>query len=138
MSLKEAAKKYVIKFMFVIVSGIMLFFSGIESAEVASLPTTSQINRMQELTPLYKSYKLEQDSGTVDKSLSFGDYIETNPEYGKVYNGIEFSARKSSGKKIEILGKDKKNDQLIFYDDSTTPALDWFKGSKKPKPDITP
>jgi len=139
MSLKEAVKKSVVViFALLVVSVFMLRFSGIESVDVASLPTTSQINRMQELMPLYKAYKLEQKAGPVDKSMSFGDYIESNPEYEKVYNGIEISARESSDQKIEILAKAEKTGELILYDISTTPALDWFKGSKKPKPDVTP
>ncbi|NCU26872.1 hypothetical protein EOM86_09160 [Candidatus Nomurabacteria bacterium] len=46
MSLKETVKKYTTKAFLVLVSVILLLINGMQQAEMASLPTTSQINRM--------------------------------------------------------------------------------------------
>lgn len=138
MSLKETVKKYTIKFLLVVVSGFLLLINGIQPAEMASLPTTSQINRMQELTPLYQAYKLEQEDGAIEKNMSFDDYVDRNPEYKKIYKGVNLFGRDSSGRKIEIWGEEENSNQLILYDDSITSDLDWFKGSKKPKPEMFP
>jgi hypothetical protein len=134
MSLKETVKKYTIKFFLVVISGFLLLLNAMQPAEMASLPTTSQINRMQELTPLYQAYKLELEAGTIEKILSFDNYVDRNPEYKKVYKGVNLFGRDSSNNRIEIMGEEENSNQLILYDDSTTPDLDWFKSSKRPKP----
>lgn len=136
MSLKETVKKYTSKAFLVLVSVILLFINGMQQAEMASLPTTSQINRMQELAPLYQAYKLEQEYGAIEKNMSFDGYVDRNPEYNKVYKGVNLFGRDSSGSKIEIWGEEESSNQLILYDDSVTSDLDWFKGSKRPKPDL--
>jgi hypothetical protein len=138
MSSKETVKKYTLKFLLVVVSGLLLLITGIHPAEMASLPTTSQINRMQELTPLYQAYKLEQEDLAIEKNMSFDDYVDRNPEYKKVYKGVKLIGHDSSDSRIEIWGEEENSNQLILYDDSANPGLDWFKGSKKPKPERFP
>lgn len=134
MSLKDTVKKYATKIFLVLVSVFLLLINGVQQVEMASLPTTSQINRMQELTPLYQAFKLERLGSTIDKNLSFDEYVDRNPEYKKVYNGVNLFGRDSSGSRIEIWGEEENSNQLILYDDSATSGLDWFKGSKRPKP----
>ena len=136
MSLKETVKKYTTKAFLILVSAFFLLFNGLQQAEMASLPTTSQINRMQELTPLYQAYKLELIGNTIDKNMSFDDYVDRNPEYKKVYNGVKLFGRDSSDDRVEIWGREEKSNRFILYDDSKTSALDWFEGSKKTRPDF--
>lgn len=83
---------------------------------------------------LHNPYKLELKAGTIEKILSFDNYVDRNPECKKVYKGVILFGHEFPGNRIEIRGVEEKSKELILYDDSSTPDLDWFKGSKKSPP----